>query len=145
MVESDLSDGVRLFLKQTCLCDKTYGEVYDIDMVGVNNSLIYAVEMKTTLSTKVLQQAKDRKDYANFVYIAIPYDSVRNLKYSRIDEVKRLWLDYHGIGLITILQSNDWLQYDIVKHGKFNRYPKYKNNLIRALEKCVEGGDGGLQ
>ena len=100
--ERDLSDGVRLFLKDICLCQKTYGEVYNIDMVGLNGNTVFGVEMKLSLSSTVLKQARERQSLCNVVYIAIPFsNNVKTL--SRIDEVKRLYLDTYGIGLILIL------------------------------------------
>ena len=141
--ERDLSDGVRLFLKDICLCQKTYGEVYNIDMVGLNGNTVFGVEMKLSLSSTVLKQARERQSLCNVVYIAIPFsNNVKTL--SRIDEVKRLYLDTYGIGLILISKFDGESFVRVVKKAKLIRHPRYKKQLIDKLPAMIEDSDGGV-
>lgn len=148
MKESDLSNTAKQFLIDMG-CSDLYGEVVDIDLIGINKSIFYAIELKTALNIKVLQQAKRRKEYCNYVYIAVPYDKLPR-HYELISEVYKLFIDYHGLGLIGLheeFKKGNYAsyQYTIFKHPRINRQLKYKSTLLRECTDLKRNHDGGLQ
>ena len=146
--ESELSAPTKQFLIDMG-CTSLYGEVLDIDLVGINEHIIYAVELKTSLNIKVLEQALNRKNYANYIYIAVPNSSLPGYYYG-INNVYRLFLEYHGIGLIGIEKTSKFgfetiYYYKIYKHSKINRTVKRRHWLIPKLTSQKLNHDGGLQ
>lgn len=145
--ESDLNPTAKQFLRDQG-CTELYGEILDIDLVGVNGNLIYAIELKTTLSIKVLEQALNRKAYANYVYVAVPHDKLAK-HYDLISPVFRLFLETHGIGLIGLYAENrndKYIQnhYEIYKHAKINRHNKGKGYLKKYFNDMYKDMDGGM-
>ncbi|MER2458282.1 hypothetical protein ABS751_10470 [Bacillus subtilis] len=59
MKESDLFEPVKSFLIKNG-CSKVYGEVLGCDVFGINGVCDIVVELKTTLSFKLIDQALDR-------------------------------------------------------------------------------------
>lgn len=151
MKESDLSVVAKQFLKDQG-CEELYGEVYNIDLVGINKSIIYAIELKTTLNIKVMEQAAKRKEVANYVYVAVPADKLPNY-FHGLNEVYKLFFKYNGIGLIKIypeqktsgLIETTFRYYQVLIHAKINRYNQYKRYLIANLVDERRDMDGGLQ
>ena len=60
MKESELSPIAKQFLKDQG-CQELYGEVYDIDLVGIKDRIIYAIELKTSLNIKEIGRASCRE------------------------------------------------------------------------------------
>ncbi|QWB96254.1 hypothetical protein KHQ89_02105 [Mycoplasmatota bacterium] len=52
-------------------------EIKNIDIFGVKENHVIAVELKTKLSIKLIYQAIDRQKVADQVYIALPKTSVK--------------------------------------------------------------------
>lgn len=71
MKESDLYLPIKKFLIENG-CSDVYGEVLNCDVLGINGDLNYIVEMKTTLSFKLIDQAIERIRLGHYVYIAVP-------------------------------------------------------------------------
>ncbi|MGF9814306.1 hypothetical protein [Bacillus toyonensis] len=69
--ESDLFAPVKSFLIENG-CSNVYGEVLGCDVLGLHGTCDIIVELKTTLSFKLIDQALDRLNYGHYVYIAIP-------------------------------------------------------------------------
>lgn len=69
--ESDLFHPVKKFLLESG-CSHVYGEVQNCDILGINGSCNVIVELKTSLSFKLIDQALDRLKRGQYVYIAIP-------------------------------------------------------------------------
>lgn len=148
MKEVDLSLLGKIFLTDQN-CTELYGEVLDIDLVGINGNIIYGLELKISLNLKVLQQAKERLKYCNYVYIGVPYEKMKN--YLSINDVYKLWLETHGIGLVSLIEIREnWggkgmhaSHYTIIKQAKFNRRNIYKDHLKKQLNDLSRDRDGG--
>lgn len=148
MKESSLSPTAKQFLKDMG-CADIYGEVVDIDLVGINGNVIYGVELKTSLNIKVLEQARKRKDFCNYVYIIVPNNKLKK-HYKMLSEVYRLFIDYHGLGLVGAYEvqtskTEVYYTYQIHKHPKMNRHNIYKDTLKNNLIDLKKDHDGGLQ
>ena len=151
MKESDLSSVAKQFLKDQG-CEELYGEVYNVDLVGINKSIIYAIELKTSLNIKVMEQAAQRKEVANYVYVAIPADKLPN-HFHGLNEVYRLFFKVNGIGLIKIypdqktlgLIESTFRYYQVLLHAKMNRHNYHKRYLQAHLVDEKKDMDGGLQ
>ncbi len=149
MKESDLNQTAKKFLIDQG-CTEIHGEVLDIDLVGKKGNILYAIELKTTLSIKVLEQAYNRKNMSNYVYVAVPY----NNKYrhtSVLNVVYRHFLEHHGIGLI-LLHPEDKMEstntifnfYEIVKQPKLNRRLLKNKYIFTQLNDNTLNKDGGM-
>lgn len=99
MKESDLFEPVKRFLLEKVGCDAVYGEVGNCDVLGTHGVVDIIVELKTTLSFKLLDQAIDRLLLGHYVYIAIPE------RKSSIPSSVRWLLRTKGIGLLTVSKS----------------------------------------
>ena len=71
MKESELFGPVKKFLLEQG-CTDVYGEVMNCDVLGINGDINYIVEMKTSLTFKLIDQALKRVRLGQYVYIAIP-------------------------------------------------------------------------
>lgn len=69
-----------------------------IDIVAVKDGIIWAIECKTTLGAKVLEQAHGKLDFAHKVSIAVPWGSY-SLVYDH-------FLRSHGIGKLFIRRKS---------------------------------------
>ncbi len=151
MKESELSPIAKQFLKDQG-CQELYGEVYDIDLVGIKDRIIYAIELKTSLNIKVMEQAAKRKEVANYVYVAVPADKMPR-HFNSINEVYKLFFKHNGIGLIIIyperktsgIVESIFRYYEVLIHAKINRYNYSKRYLQARLTDDKKDLDGGLQ
>ena len=71
MKESELYEPVKKFLLEQG-CSEVYGEVMNCDVLGIHGEINYIVEMKTSLSFRLIDQALKRVRLGQYVYIAIP-------------------------------------------------------------------------
>ncbi|MDH8677627.1 DUF2161 family putative PD-(D/E)XK-type phosphodiesterase [Fusibacter bizertensis] len=70
--ETDLHHPIKNWLEtQNCAVK---AEVKSIDMVGMFNELLIAVELKLKLNLEVINQAVERQSIADLVYIAVVHD-----------------------------------------------------------------------
>ncbi|MBC1604504.1 hypothetical protein HCJ39_07235 [Listeria rocourtiae] len=60
MQEKELYEPVRNWLYQHVGCEAVYAEVWDVDVLGTHGACNVLVELKTSLSFKLLDQAIDR-------------------------------------------------------------------------------------
>ena len=140
MKEADLSPLAKRFLLDQG-CTEIYGEVRDIDLVGKQGQILYAVELKLKLNIKVLEQAASRKDMCNYIYIAVPKDAVKD--YYQLSPVYKLFLEHHNLGLITLSEFSGYYLYHVIKHPKFNRLTIHKHWLLPYLNEFSRDKDGG--
>lgn len=98
MKESELFLPVKQCLLDKLGCTEVYAEVIDIDVVGIKGSYDVAVELKTSLNWKVIEQAIERSRIADYTYIGVPHSETIN--YVALDTVKR-----YNLGLITVGKS----------------------------------------
>ncbi len=94
-VEKDLFEPVKNYFVN--LNYEVDGEVLNCDLVAVRNDEIVIVELKKTFNLKVVQQAIDRQEITDKVYIAIPMYKIFRDAEKQIALCKRL-----GIGLIFV-------------------------------------------
>jgi hypothetical protein len=95
MKESDLFEPVKKFLIQSG-CSSVYGEVSNCDVLGINEETNMIVELKTSLSFKLIDQAIERTRQGQYVYIAIPK------RKNGIPRCVKEILTIHHIGLLEI-------------------------------------------
>lgn len=147
--ESDLFAPVKSFLLKNG-CSNVYGEVLGYDVLGLNGVCDVIVELKTTLSFKLIDQALDRLNHGHYVYIAIP-----ERKGHTPHCVKKI-LEQNKIGLLEI--GKDRFSDEIIAHisipAKYNRLPnelkkkgfKPIRNYIKDYHATqiggVKGGEG---
>lgn len=115
--EVDLFEPIREFLLKESGCSEVYGEVLDCDVLGLHGSVDIIVELKTSLSFHLIDQAIDRLQLGHYVYIAIPKRK-RTLPRSA-----RTLLETHKIGLLEI-QKEKWqdkLTASVVIPARYNR------------------------
>lgn len=114
---------------------KVKAEVKNIDVLGIKDDFMLAVELKTKLSIKLIYQAIDRQKIVDQVYIALPKSSIkmrstayRNLSYL----LKRL-----EIGLIIVHDQKaevliEASLYDMQKSR--SRYKKRKQETLKEFK-----------
>lgn len=128
MKESDLFFPVKNLLLDMG-CSEVYGEVLNVDVLGLNGPVNVIVEMKTSLNFKLLDQIIDRKSLGQYAYIAIPKRKTHTPHF-----VQRL-LKENKIGLIEVEECN-WskeLIGRIVIPARFNRVANKRSvELIRS-------------
>lgn len=104
MLEKDLFIPLKNYLEGNGY--KVKAEVIDVDIMALKNDLVLIVEMKTSLSIKLLFQGSNRQKLTDFVYIAIPKPSDKILKSKSFKEkvylVKRLHL---GLLLVDVAED----------------------------------------
>ncbi|MGG1571566.1 hypothetical protein [Fictibacillus sp. NRS-1165] len=151
MKESELFAPVKEFLLENG-CSDVYGEVLDCDVLGINGACNIIVELKKTLSFKLIDQAIERLSYGHYVYIAIP-----NRKGPLPRCVKRI-LEENKIGLLMYKEMHGELYKEMYGEGfmhveipaRFNRLTirnQYSiRKFIREYHKDqvggVKGGEG---
>lgn len=98
MLETDLFSPVKVLFESLGYHIK--GEVGALDVFGVSYHDSIAVELKLTITLKLIYQAIDRQKIADNVYVAVPNEAIRRHKkqyQSFVSLLKRL-----NIGLIVI-------------------------------------------
>lgn len=102
-------------------------EVKDIDMVGIKDDYTIAVELKTSISLKLIYQAIDRQKLCDKVYIGLPKTAFKSHK-ANIRQFVYL-LKRLDIGLIQVDQDQATLfmeseGFDMVKSKNQNKHKK---------------------
>ena len=127
MLETELFQPVREFLENQGYQVK--GEIGAIDCFAMKKEESIAVELKTSITLKLIYQAIERQKIADFVYIAIPKSAMK----SHQSQTKSflLLLRRLSIGLLVIssqgvevlLEAKD---YDLSLSKSRNKQAKYK-------------------
>jgi hypothetical protein len=130
-LESDMYPYVKEYLLQ--LGYKVSGEVGSCDVVAKDGETLIAVEMKRSLSMKLLLQGIERQEFCNGVYLALPVEGSsfpRNLKrYLKL--IKKLQL---GLLLVRRLQHRTRVElifHPAVREQRRNR--KGRQAILREL------------
>lgn len=139
--ESDLYNPVKKLLQN--MGYEVYAEVEPhvpgnwsarADVIGYNKPAVCIVEMKTSLSVEVIEQAYRWLPHAHYIYIAIPS------RKKGIPTFVENMLARYGIGIITV---NNYMGTRIHLRARFNR-PKFKHDWSKLLlpqhQTWVEGG-----
>ena len=120
MKETDLYKPVKELLES--LGYHVKGEIGSLDIFGVNQDQTVAVELKTTISLKLIYQAIDRQKLVNMTYIAVPYEALKSHKKqmkSLHSLLKRL-----GIGLIEVKNEKAEISIDPISNSDIKHYKK---------------------
>ena len=105
MKETEIAQDVVNYLTEYDL----YYEVWDVDIIAKMNNILTAIEVKTTLNFKVIEQAFNNKDAFHYSYIAVPFAKNRHFQYQICED--------YGIGVLEFYYSD------------------YKNKLNRVRER----------
>ena len=95
MKESDLFTPVKILLEENMHCN-VYAEVANFDVVGIGKSYGIIVEMKKSLTWKLIEQAKSAIGLADYVFIAIPKPRTYT------NRIASSYLKQDGIGIIYV-------------------------------------------
>ena len=150
--EVELFEPVKDFLFKNG-CSKVYGEVVNCDVVGVQGAVDIIVELKTSLTFKVIDQVLDRLHLGHYIYIAIPK------RKSYIPRSVKKILEQNKVGLLEI-EEDEYHQKlygdkKLIAHvsiaARFNRislqYQKKKkdfNSIRKHIKPYHEEQAGGL-
>lgn len=98
MRESQLFFPVKDYLIKSLGCTEVHGEVIDIDVVGVASGCKVIVELKTSMSLKLLDQVRVRYAMraADYMYVAVPK------KKTGISPAAGDYLSSMGVGILVI-------------------------------------------
>jgi hypothetical protein len=117
MKEAELYEPVKKFLLEKLECDHVYAEVTNYDVLGTCGPLNIIVEMKTRLSFKLLDQAKDALGNAEYVYIAVPMTK----NYATLHFIEYEFLRKYGIGFLQV-EENKHYKKDSIYSSQQNKY-----------------------
>lgn len=142
--EQDLFDPVKDWLEQNGY--EVFSEVSPkrisrrADVVGKCGKAILIVELKTTLSLDLIDQAYYWKKYAHYIYVAIPK------RKKEIPQIIRDYLKKEGIGIIEI--GFDSYTLSVREKAKFNRpfLPNeidWEKELLPEHKTWLKGGSSG--
>ena len=98
MYETDLFNPVKTLLESMGYHIK--GEIGALDVFGISDKGSIAIELKLSITLKLIYQAIDRQKVADIVYVAVPKDALKKHQKqykSLIDLLKRL-----NLGLIVV-------------------------------------------
>lgn len=143
MKETDLYLPVKKWLEDRGW--DVYAEVTGVggraDIVGRQGRVTLNIELKLQLSFDLLGQAIDRKNYFNYVYIAIPK------RKSGIPRFVKQVLENEKIGIIYIDQIMGHSTAHVYSSARFHRPPYYDridwDDLLKPEYKGHTGGDNG--
>lgn len=135
MKESDLFEPIKRYLLEEVGCSAVYGEVANCDVLGIHGPSNIVVELKTTLSFKVIEQALDRVHSAQYLYVAVP-------KPKSISRLARSILMQNKIGLLLIDKNN---QVERIIPARFNRIRHKGSSIRRHIRSYHETQKGGVK
>ncbi|EDZ49860.1 hypothetical protein [Bacillus cereus] len=132
--ETDLFAPVKAFLLKNG-CTNVYGEVLGCDVLGIDGCCDIIVELKTTLSFKLIDQALDRLNMGHYVYIAIPQ------RKGHIPRCVKKVLEQNKIGLLEI--GKDRFSDDIIAYvsipAKYNRLAtEWKKKGFKSIRDYIK-------
>lgn len=131
MKERDMFEPVKKLLQSLGFPD-VYGEVGLIDVVGVNPTHTVAVEMKTSLNIKVIEQAMRSHRKSHFCYIAVP----KTKDYATWE--KKAVFKKLELGLIYVDDKRAWVAIEPPKEPNKPKYDARKD--IQAHHEFTVGG-----
>lgn len=130
MKESDLFEPVKELLHKMG-CTEVYGEVSNIDVLGIHGACNIIVEMKTTLSHKLIDQIMQRRNYGQYAYIAIPK------KRGHIPWYLQKLFKEHRIGVIQV-DYDEWEGKYFAYIDKPSRYLSVRKKYIQSVRDSVK-------
>lgn len=149
MEEKDLYEPVKNWLYTKVGCTDVYAEVWDVDVLGIQGVCNVIVELKTSLSFKLMEQALDRVmcGLGHYVYIAVPMS--KSACDQRFRGVVSVLSKQCGIGVLLVNTENGSIR--VERPARFNRtaVTRRKRGLrsiregIEAFSKDQIGGSKG--
>lgn len=147
MKEADLFEPIKNLLLDSDM--EVYTEVPcsrgRADIVAVRNKLVTTVEMKTSLSLQVIEQAHNHIYEAHYTYIAIPMPK----RGYRSHYVQRI-LEMDGIGLMHVNTNHDDKRFNYASvvfpaklHRKLRHSISIKHLELYRYENNIAGGTAG--
>ncbi len=133
MLESDLSPAVCNWLRHrgmTVYCEFPYFE-RSVDVVGIGPDVIVAVELKLSLSRRVIQQAATNQVFANESWCAV-YTKPRSIE----------WAEREGLG---IMRVRDMVCVLVEPREREFRSRVNANRIRQVAEGLEPGGVGGVE
>ncbi|MFF2531233.1 hypothetical protein ACFVS2_20235 [Brevibacillus sp. NPDC058079] len=133
--ESDLFIPIKEYLMDVVGCSHVYGEVGSCDVLGIQGDVNIIVELKISLSFKVIEQAIDRMHSGHYVYVAVP-------KTKSISRLAKEILIQKRIGLLLVDKNNQ-----VERHipAKFNRLRTRNSNIRKLIRSYHETQVGGVK
>lgn len=144
MKESDLFMPVKKFLLEEMGCTDVFAELLDIDVVAICGPCDIAVEMKTSLNFKVIEQAYDNLHNSQYSWIAVP-------KPKNISHMAQRIIRQHGLGLMTYSERTGNVRIEIpARYNRLAQKRKYGGKRLRDYARDfhrnniggVKGGEG---
>ncbi|MDX9690974.1 MAG: DUF2161 family putative PD-(D/E)XK-type phosphodiesterase [Acholeplasmataceae bacterium] len=129
MKETELFEPIKKLLAEKGYHIK--GEVGHVDVYGVKENQTIAVELKTTISLKLIYQAIDRLKVADFVYIGIPEVAVKGHK-SDMKYLKML-LTKLNMGIIVVNHDDAYVLLEIPKTDLKKKDNIKKRKIIKEF------------
>jgi len=142
--ETDLYVPVKTLLIQQGF--EVKAEIKNIDVLGVKDNLMVAVELKTKIAMKLIYQAIDRQKTVDQVYIAIPYDAIkkRGAAYKNlIHLLRRLEL-----GLIFVKDQIAYVEIEATIYDRErskSRYKRRKSQIQQEFRLRKSNNIGGTK
>lgn len=137
MKESELFEPVKKLLLDIG-CEKVYGEVGSCDVLGIQGASNFIVELKVSLSFKVIDQAMDRLRVGHYVYIAIPK------RKNPIPNCVKHLLQTYKIGLIEVGKRSTKVSIPARFNRIANKRKAYKR-IRRLIKPYSESQIGGVK
>lgn len=127
MIEAELAKNFIYYLQDSF---DLYYEANNIDIVGINGKILIGVEVKTSLSFKVIEQAWNNRNLVHYSYVAVPWVKNSQFKY----DICAMF----GIGVLTFRPYNrtfwdvrEELKPKLVRHAHtkwFKPHPNLKRS-----------------
>lgn len=114
--EHDLYDPVKRYFESKGF--NVYGEVKGCDLIAQSGDEFVAVELKLSVSLKLIFQAMDRKKSVPSVYVAVPRPKSAKSKHYKNSVVL---LKALGIGMLVVALDSPLKTVEAVLHPEFNK------------------------
>lgn len=137
MREYELFSPVKEFLIERLDCQEVYGEIDDLDVLGLCGNVLIGVELKTRLTFKLLDQAMNRKHLVDYMYIAFPKPK------NGIENFIEEWCDKEGIGII-FAKPDEAYVYRKAKYNRIRRIRMQRGNKYDIRNSITEYSDQNI-
>ncbi len=129
MLETELYEPVKKYLELNGYTVK--GEIGNIDVYAVKDTMTIAVELKVNITLKLIYQAIDRQKLADDVYIAVPSLAIK----SHRKDLKKflLLLKRLSIGLMVVKKDNVEVLLDPVDYNLDLSKTRSKKKRIKLI------------
>ena len=129
MLETELYEPVKKYLELNGYTVK--GEIGNIDVYAVKDTMTIAVELKVNITLKLIYQAIDRQKLADDVYIAVPSLAIK----SHRKDLKKflLLLKRLSIGLMVVKKDNVEVLLDPIDYNLDLSKTRSKKKRIKLI------------